>query len=474
MNIKAITDRQWEKIIVGGIIALCLAWVIVWILALIQNVNFPQIDYSEGFNMWNVSLFGSGDWEWNALAGPPYNDVFYPPVSYILMGIFTKPFGYSLIAGRVFYIIVTAGCLITTYFIVRHYVQSKVFALIGAILPLMNSIVVAFSFIVRVDMLAVLFELLGFYLFIKYEKTKFVYLSLIVFVLAFFTKQTAVAGMVAAVIYLFFTNRRTGIIYSGLYICSIGIIFLCTNTLTHGEFYRQIVLYQGMDKWNSLFNVLYTTVLVTIYIIPVAYFGLIHINTKFRSPTALYALAAFIINGVTVFHIGGTMNYLLEAIFALSIAAAITIPSLMHKHKLMIAVIFLFPVVLLITFVPNLKSLSPDYTEKYNQAVAIIKDATYPVLTENAGIVLAAGKKPYYEPFVYKNMYELGYFDDSVLINDLETGHIEYVIADHVQPYAESYRFHERVQDAIVDNYHIVLDNSESDHGFVVYERNEK
>ena len=52
--------------------------------------------------MWNAHLFGTGQWQWDALKGPPFNALFYTPVWYLIMGRVTNIFGDSLVVGRIF------------------------------------------------------------------------------------------------------------------------------------------------------------------------------------------------------------------------------------------------------------------------------------------------------------------------------------------------------------------------------------
>ena len=109
--------------------------------------------------MWNAHLFGTGQWQWDALKGPPFNALFYTPVWYLIMGRVTNIFGDSLVVGRIFNLLTFAGCLILVFLIVRYFTRSRIYGLIGAALPLMSSYMIAWSMFPRVDMLAILFEL---------------------------------------------------------------------------------------------------------------------------------------------------------------------------------------------------------------------------------------------------------------------------------------------------------------------------
>jgi hypothetical protein len=120
-------------------------------------------------------------------------------------------------------------------------------------------------------------------------------------------------------------------------------------------------------------------------------------------------------------------------------------------------------------------SYFPDkqYAVNCQKAESLISDATYPILTENAALVLAAGKQIYYEPFVFNNLAHLGYFNEDILLNDLESHRIEYVIAQEHLPEKQIQRFDIVIQMAIVNNYHIILDAATGQQfGFVIYQVN--
>jgi hypothetical protein len=100
-----------------------------------------------------------------------------------------------------------------------------------------------------------------------------------------------------------------------------------------------------------------------------------------------------------------------------------------------------------------------QYRADVAQAVAILKGADYPILTENAGMVLAAGDVPYYEPFVFTNLNALGYWSEAKLLNDLDTREIPYVVTEYPLPDPGVKRIDTATQNAIVANYHVILES---------------
>jgi hypothetical protein len=467
---------NFKNITLSLLLIIASAWFIIWIVFIIKNIGLPQIDYSEGFNMWNAKTFGAGNVEWDALVGPPFKAYFYTPIWYMVMGQLINVFGDSLIVGRIFNIITMLACMSIVFLIVNHLTKSKIIALISAFFPLMTNVMVSWSMFIRVDLTAIFFELAGIYMVIRFKNSHWLYLSIPLFILAIFTKQSILAGAGAACLYLFLEDWRSSISYIIAFIIGIVACLALAFNLTNGEFLNQIFFYQ-QSPWNSLNNVLFEIYRVIILIVPIAMLGLTYTIKNLKSVVAIYVIVAVLLNTFTLFHTGGNTNYFFETIFALSLASGILLKQVIDKKIEIYIWMFIFSIYGIVTMTPNISFENENYIKRYDQAKALIQDAAYPILTENAQLVLDAGKEPYYEPFVYNNMASLKYFDEQIVVNDLEENRIEYVITEFKLPYTKSQRFNDTVQKTILDNYHLIMDapkDSNSVFDFVVYEANNK
>ena len=110
----------------------------------------------------------------------------------------------------------------------------------------------------RVDMLAILFELAGIYVIIRFENSRWLWLSIPLFVLAFYTKQSLVAFIAAGCLYLFIRNRKQGLVYSGLLAGALLAIFTAADILTQGDFFKQVFLYQQSEIFSGTTSVVWT------------------------------------------------------------------------------------------------------------------------------------------------------------------------------------------------------------------------
>jgi hypothetical protein len=468
----------FKRVSLGFIGALCFGWLIVWLLRIIQNIGLPQIEYSESYMIYIAHLFGTGQWSWNIQQQDGGVMVsFYTPVFYWLLGQLMNILGYSLVVGRVLVLLSFVGCCGMIYLIVRQLVKEKICALIGAVLPLTQPYLNAWSLFVRVDMMALFFELVGVYLAIRFWKTGWFYLTIPLFALAFYTKQSALTGVVALIIFILIKNWRFAITYSVMIFIAMGVPFLIINWQTEGQFFNEIILFQRTaEMFRPWANVVSYLTIGYIELFPILIIGLWYSISNIKSYIGIFAILALAVNLFIIMRPGGAPNYFFEVVLAFSIMTAIALPEIVERKNKLLVYSFVL-IFWSLTFNYTLTLYPPPiYAQNVQKAMSIIEDDTYPILTENAGIVLDAGKVPYGEPFVFNQLSHFGYWDENNLLQDMKSGHMEYVISQYRMPNQPATgRFDGAVVQAILDNYHVVLDasNDSTGYGFVVYKNNQ-
>jgi hypothetical protein len=246
---------------------------------------------------------------------------------------------------------------------------------------------------------------------------------------------------------------------------------------THGQFFNEIFLYQRVSPflrpWDQIQG--YLTV-AYIEMLAVLIIGLWYSLKNIRSLPGLFALIALLVNIVIIARPGGAQNYFFEVVLAMSIMTGWALPEILQARKWGLVLLFL-GVLWSLTFNYQLTLYpEPEYDSNVKRAEEIIQDATFPILTENADIVVSAGKVPYDEPFVFTNLPQYGYWDENILLEDMRSGRMEYVITQYKMPSeAGVWRVDEAVQKTIVENYHVILDAEDKvGYGFVIYQNNQK
>src|ERR1035437_11088453 len=107
-----------------------------WLFRIVQNINQPAMEYSEGFMVYLSKLFASGRWNYNIAVGPPYQTSFYSPLFYYTLGGLMRVFGDSLVVGRLLVISATVISSALVYLIVYYVTKKKIISLISALLPI--------------------------------------------------------------------------------------------------------------------------------------------------------------------------------------------------------------------------------------------------------------------------------------------------------------------------------------------------
>lgn len=188
----------------------------------------------------------------------------------------------------------------------------------------------------REDTLAMLFELLGLIVFFEglsrgLTSWRVLGVSLVLFLAAIYTRQTAIEGLVAVGLTLLVRRPRQGLTYLMIFGLSGAAIFGLLDLLTHGAFYLNIVTGNvNVFSWNHLltralrFWRLYQAAIIL---------GLGYVVSQIvrrRSPLFVFwVLAAFAV-AITGGKDGAAENYELIPWATVSLTAALAVAALVH------------------------------------------------------------------------------------------------------------------------------------------------
>lgn len=188
-----------EKVLGGLLFVLVLLGALNFAWASTQLLPYEyDLDYSEGFALEDGQRLLTDQ----AFYPDPemengFESVKYPPVYYVLLAALSQLSGMTFLTGRFLNLAATVASLGAIYLIARRETGKK--KLYIPLVFLAPYLTIFTGLTIRVDMLALAFSLAGVYLFIQ-DKHLF---SAPFFILAFFTKQSFVAGFLACSVYLF-------------------------------------------------------------------------------------------------------------------------------------------------------------------------------------------------------------------------------------------------------------------------------
>jgi len=402
-------------------------------------LSYPhQMDFGEGFTMGISKLWAEGNWNWD-INQTPYLTMMYGPVFYMLTVPLIKVFGYSLMLGRIVEFGATIGSLVFILLIVKQLTKNWYVAMVTALLPLSIPIIRDWSFQARVDMLASMFSLAGVYVVIRF-KGKGIYASLPLFLLAFFTKQTAIAGVIAVGLYLLWKERGKAIPFALGFIVPLVAIIGISSLVTGGEFFKHLFTYNSTSPvfwewWIVLINFM-AAISAGIILVGIA---ILELGNKWHDKQIgipeLYFLATMGIYLTTMWREGSYVSYAIPAIYATCILAGLWLNKFPYRLwgkrsaavNLMLIIMIALPIV---RFANNCTIPRPDerYTQQAEYVQELIADADSPIPTENAGLILNAGKELCIEPFVFTNLMQLGIWDDSNYLANIRNKRFDYLV----------------------------------------------
>ena len=271
-------------------------------------------------------------------------------------------------------------------------------------------------------------------------------LAAVLFSLAFFTKQTAVAGPAAAALYLLLCDWRAGLRWCGLMLGLVALPFAALDIATGHWFYLKMVVYHSLPLVRATFTRL-------------LHFAFWDEEWPLAIAASGYALYR-LVQGARSFKSGGACTTPLLVPLFLVVAAA-TLPAAGvagadHNHLLLIGLAVCAGVAALLAalfthtfslspaanlalsaaasllvivyaavtsapsptaYGPDLAFPSPQEQEQLRKIALYVREAQGEVFyTDDTGILAVAGKKtPYDDPFTMTALANSGRWDESAL-----------------------------------------------------------
>ena len=474
-------DTSW---FIWTILALCVGFFIFEITQIVQYAFQPnQMDFGEGFTMYIAKLWANGQFQWNP-SHQPYMTLIYGVVYPAILKPFVLLFGPDLRIGRIYCLIATVIIALFIFLIARRFSKNKLICTIAALLPMLHPAYREWIMQARCDMVAIMFSVIGVYIAVRWQSDKRIFWSIPLFLLAFFTKQTTVVGVGTICLYLLITNRNIFFIYTTIFSISVIVIILIGNTLTQGQFFMQLWVYSITVPLTYPLNLVEQNYKYVFYpfMIMLPFIAIIlslkpNLRKQYLRPI-LWLLISVIVTCILLCRKGAFINYGMELIIVSGLCFALALEHVnnIHFKKFHIVIIcLLIPIQILLSFaVKPLRMPDKAYMSAVAAVKEIIKNTDQPILTENASLVLSAGKTPYYEPFVYTNLEQLGYFNENIIINDVNNQRMDYIVLNSSAKRDSYDHLNQEVQSAINNNYKIIYQTTENyfSYGFCVYESN--
>lgn len=353
------------------------------------------------------------------IADEPWIHATYPPLFPRLHAML----GGTLGAGRTLGLFATLCAAAAIAAMVRASGATARRPLLWAVMFLGAPAVHEWAALCRVDTVALALSLVGLYV---ASRPRFEIVAAPIFAAAFYAKQIALAAPLAVLLSLWLRGERRraaafAAVYGGLVVGTFAILDLQSA----GEVHRHLITYAASAGYSpgQLLSWLLRFGFAFPVLIPIALRGQRDLG---RSPLALYvpiALFTLVFSGKA----GASANYLLEPSAAIVLAAAVAAERRLRDMPAQDVagrrgLVLLLVVQGLILCGPG-RPLEIRDLRRENRAqaaiVAALAAAPGPVLAEDLGLTLAAGKTAMFEPFQFFLLAETGTFDPAPLLADV-------------------------------------------------------
>lgn len=317
----------FRKITYGLIIILTLN-LVVWLVTALKFIQYPySLDFGEGILLAQSSMLAHGKNIYPSINNYPFIVSNYHPLYPFVAGI---PFLFSnpgLWSGRLLTLLSAIGSMFLIGRIVHRSSGKIEIGILAGLLPLCLNYPYNWAFVYRVDYLGVFLSLLGLYLYMYPPKKGGILISIIPFILAFFTKLNFVLAPIACLIDLFVKRDRQRLQYLVVLIVGIAVPYLLINAATgfgmfHHTFSYTVNAFHPGRMVEGYREIIGFTLLLWFPVV----IGIANSKGKFKTLIISYLLM-IVASLVTYGAEGSDSNYFIELLFVLPMAALIWIPN---------------------------------------------------------------------------------------------------------------------------------------------------
>lgn len=515
---------MFKKVLNVIVVGILILYFIFFLYHSIVYIIYPyDLDNEEGFILNQTRLLAQGNTIYTELNEYPYTVGNYPPVFQFICIPLTWIFGNTHAIGRSISVLSTLLVGFIIFLLVKQQSGSMnripTAAIIAGLFPFSTHYFYRWAPYNRVDMLALLFALLGIY-FIQKLKVRglsdetlaqsgqklaptksesecllptayrlLLTASCLLFVLAFYTKQNMVAAPIAAAIYLLIKDKKqAGILVLG-YLVGIIAIFLIGNAITNGQFYRHLFLYNlnpfsWFTVWLYARNLLWFypifIILVLIAIFSQTSPKLRQVNRKTNLLFSLYFICSVVV-ALSCGKYGSAVNYLLELIVAGSILLGVTLNQFrtpmqsgqvsdftpkdsgfgLRISKPIIIYLFLILQLVMIWHIPYGLEYGETPTQKdwfyAKETEKYIQQTPGLILSDDIAMLVRNQRPVLFQPFIMSTLARQGLWNQTPVVNDLNQQKFELlVLYFDASRNPDLERYTEQMLTAIKTNYHLI------------------
>jgi 4-amino-4-deoxy-L-arabinose transferase-like glycosyltransferase len=268
------------------------------------------------------------------LASYPYTVCAYMPLFYFLEAGLNKVGLPTALGGRLVSFLAMLGLFALVWKLVILYSGDRLCAWTGTVLCASTSVVLAWGTVGQVDTLAVFWSVAAFYQYARYSRNPTSSESSLWWagacaLLAIFTKQTAIACPVTIFVLLWFTRRKTALLFGTIFGGTALALVLAINLALGGRFLLNTVFANMNELILAKLGAHLQYILVAaLQLIIIAIVGIKPAWRAHKMAPYVYLAFASLVFLVTAPKLGSDTNYQIELTVMLVVCASIALHSL--------------------------------------------------------------------------------------------------------------------------------------------------
>ena len=402
----------------------------------IQYLGFAYtLDDGEGFVLNQAKMISEGHNPYPPIDSEPFIVTNYPPVFIGLLALLVKIFGVKLTLGRYISFFAGIGILWLVYLACNggKLGRAGISGLIGTAILAASPVMYFWMPLCRVDIFANLLSLAAVYVAWRHAHSKRLYWSLPLLWAALYTRQSSVEGFIVIAVYLFLQRRRELVRYLMLYIAGAGALFVICYMIFGPEFFRHIVIYTKTQWYPQRLAATFEVVFKGMFLpTAIAIFAAWQLWKNRDARIWIYYFIVGFFMALLAGKVGSDQNYFLPMFIPQAIVTGIwaveVLQSAIERRAKNGLLVLMAGLVLFMGFVIGDRELSftPSKAEAYNgqQLIEIIRSFKGPVLVEDEGLTLLAGRDVIYNPFIMNELNKEGLWDQTPFVDSIK--HAEY------------------------------------------------
>lgn len=443
-----------------------------------------QLDGEEGFILNQALSIARGESIYQPIDRYPFLVGNYTPIYPALMSVFSGEKGISIPTGRLISVLSVAGILLLLFSVTLALTKNLVLPLLTPLLFLISYDNYEWIAYCRVDYLAIFFSIAGLstVLISKGRPVGFI-TSIVMFFLAFYTKQIEV-GAPLAVICWFLLRREKNLVltYTLSLLIAVGTTFSGLMIATRGEVFRHLVIYNAnvfnfrdmalmlLHFWRfNKFLIMVACIFLSLDVlrkIKPRIFQSLPLNSEYRLISIYFVIAMLSLIGLA--KEGSAPNYFIEPEAAMAlfvVLKAFEYTQLLKQKKSLFAFLLLvFFLCMLGGHSINLNHWSralfsphnPTSVDlaKANKVLRIIEEHPGDILSEYPIFNIMSNRAVLFQPFIMSALAKQKKWDPSPLLADIQKGRFALIITT-TDVFQETYffRWHPEIIKTIRSSY---------------------